>query len=93
MAGQRGFWDVEERLKELSAEGDPLEKSLRHRKCDDRRPFVASEISASFAVIGPGAVGLRIESKQQWQRSSIADTALLFLTATPTREDAHFSRR
>lgn len=26
MAGQRGFWDVEERLKELSAEGDPLEK-------------------------------------------------------------------
>ena len=26
MPGQRGFWDVEERLKELSAEGDPLEK-------------------------------------------------------------------
>jgi IS5 family transposase len=26
MLGQRGFWDVEERLKELSAEGDPLEK-------------------------------------------------------------------
>jgi IS5 family transposase len=26
MAGQRGFWEVEERLKELSAEGDPLEK-------------------------------------------------------------------
>jgi IS5 family transposase len=24
--GQRGFWDVEARLKELSAEGDPLEK-------------------------------------------------------------------
>ena len=24
--GQRGFWEVEERLKELSAEGDPLEK-------------------------------------------------------------------
>ena len=26
MPGQRGLWDVEERLKELSAEGDPLEK-------------------------------------------------------------------
>jgi len=26
MLGQRGFWDVECRLKELSAEGDPLEK-------------------------------------------------------------------
>ena len=26
MPGQRGFWDVEERLKELSAEGDLLEK-------------------------------------------------------------------
>ena len=26
MQGQRGFWDVEGRLKELSAEGDPLEK-------------------------------------------------------------------
>jgi transposase, IS5 family len=26
MQGQRGFWDIEERLKELSAEGDPLEK-------------------------------------------------------------------
>ena len=26
MAGQRGFWDFEQRLEELSAEGDPLEK-------------------------------------------------------------------
>ena len=26
MQGQRGFWDVEDRLKELSAEGDPLER-------------------------------------------------------------------
>jgi IS5 family transposase len=26
MQGQGGFWDIEERLKELSAEGDPLEK-------------------------------------------------------------------
>ena len=26
MGGQRGFWDVEDRLKELSAEGDPLER-------------------------------------------------------------------
>ncbi len=26
MQGQRGFWNVEDRLKELSAEGDPLEK-------------------------------------------------------------------
>lgn len=26
MAGQRGFWDVEHRLQELSKQGDPLEK-------------------------------------------------------------------
>jgi hypothetical protein len=26
MQGRRGFWDVEDRLKELSAEGDPLER-------------------------------------------------------------------
>lgn len=26
MAGQKGFWDIEERLAELSAEGDPLDK-------------------------------------------------------------------
>jgi IS5 family transposase len=26
MQGQRGFWDVEDRLKELSSEGDPLER-------------------------------------------------------------------
>jgi hypothetical protein len=25
-AGQPGFWDVQERLRELSAQGDPLEK-------------------------------------------------------------------
>jgi hypothetical protein len=25
-AGQPGFWDVEDRLRELSAQGDPLEK-------------------------------------------------------------------
>ena len=26
MSGQSGFWDFEDRLAELSAEGDPLEK-------------------------------------------------------------------
>lgn len=26
MAGQRGFWDVEDRLAELSRKGDPLER-------------------------------------------------------------------
>ena len=26
MKGQAGFWDIEHRLAELSAEGDPLEK-------------------------------------------------------------------
>ena len=29
MAGQRGFWDVEYRLQELSKQGDPLEKLSR----------------------------------------------------------------
>jgi transposase, IS5 family len=26
MSGQAGFWDFEDRLRELSAEGDPLER-------------------------------------------------------------------
>ena len=26
MSGQRGFWDIEHRLAELSSEGDPLER-------------------------------------------------------------------
>ena len=28
MQGQNGFWDVEDRLKELSAEGDPLDTAF-----------------------------------------------------------------
>jgi hypothetical protein len=28
-AGQPGFWDVQDRLRELSAQGDPLEKLAR----------------------------------------------------------------
>ena len=26
MLGQKGFWDVDDRLKELSADNDPMEK-------------------------------------------------------------------
>ena len=33
MAGQRGFWDVEYRLQELSKQGDPLEKRRRRVGC------------------------------------------------------------
>jgi transposase, IS5 family len=40
MAAQRGFWDVEDRLKELSAEGDPLEKLTATVDFEMFRPFL-----------------------------------------------------
>jgi len=47
MPGQRGFWDVEERLKELSAEGDPLEKLVATVDFELFRPVLTKALGGS----------------------------------------------
>jgi IS5 family transposase len=44
MQGQRGFWDFEDRLKELSAEGDPLEKLAATVDFEIFRPVLAKAL-------------------------------------------------
>ena len=58
MQGQRGFWDVEDRLKELSAEGDPLERLGQDRRISS---FSGRPWSGRFAAaIHPRAGGLAL---------------------------------
>lgn len=52
MPGQRGFWDVEERLKELSAEGDPLEKLGATVDFELFRPVLTKALGASHPSKG-----------------------------------------
>jgi IS5 family transposase len=52
MPGQRGFWDVEERLKELSAEGDPLEKLGATVDFELFRPVLTKAVSGSHPSKG-----------------------------------------
>ena len=40
MAKQPGFWDVEERLKEISADGDPLETLAEAVDVERFRPIL-----------------------------------------------------
>jgi len=47
MQGQGGFWDVEDRLKELSAEGDPLEKLLATVDFEMFRPLLVKALRRS----------------------------------------------
>lgn len=47
MRGQRGFWDVEDRLKELSAEGDPLEKLSATVDFEMFRPLLEKAVRRS----------------------------------------------
>jgi IS5 family transposase len=47
MRGQRGFWDVEARLKELSAEGDPLERLSATVDFELFRPVLAEALRRS----------------------------------------------
>jgi hypothetical protein len=49
MAGQSGFFDGEERLKALSAAGDPLE-----RLAQDRFRRVSRRSGRSTVAFGPG---------------------------------------
>jgi transposase, IS5 family len=52
MRGQRGFWDIEERLKELSAEGDPLEKLAATVDFELFRPVLAKALRRSHRSKG-----------------------------------------
>jgi IS5 family transposase len=54
MPGQRGFWDVEERLKELSAEGDPLEKLGATVDFELFRPVLTKALGGSDPSKGGG---------------------------------------
>jgi transposase, IS5 family len=54
MQGQSGFWDVEDRLKELSAEGDPLEKLAATVDFEMFRPVLRRALGRS-----PGGKGGR----------------------------------
>jgi IS5 family transposase len=47
MQGQRGFWDVDDRLKELSAEGDPLERLAKTVDFELFRPALVQALDRS----------------------------------------------
>lgn len=53
MSGQKGFWDVEDRLAELSAEGDPLEKLSATVDFEVFRPILLRSLRQS----GPSRMG------------------------------------
>lgn len=52
MQGQRGFWDIEDRLKELSAEGDPLEKLSTTVDFEMFRPLLEKAVRRSGTAKG-----------------------------------------
>ena len=52
MRGQRGFWDVEDRLRELSAEGDPLERLSRTVDFELFRPILMKALRRSHPCKG-----------------------------------------
>ena len=53
MSGQKGFWDVDDRLAELSAEGDPLEKLSATVDFEVFRPVLLRALRRS----GPSRMG------------------------------------
>ena len=52
MKGQAGFWDIEHRLAELSAEGDPLEKLSDTVDFEIFRPVLAKALRRSDPAKG-----------------------------------------
>jgi hypothetical protein len=56
---QPGFWDVEQRLRELSAQGDPLEKLAATVDFEMFRADLAAVLGPEFAVGGERA-GIRL---------------------------------
>ena len=58
MAGRLGFWSVEERLREISAQGDPLEKLAATVDFEMFRPVLEKALGDDAAVEEAGALGL-----------------------------------
>ena len=54
MGGQPGFFDVEERLKELSAKGDELVR-LKHGPCDAAANAGSGQWHGDQCLLGRGA--------------------------------------
>jgi len=54
MQGQKGFWDVERRLEELSREGDPLEKLAATVDFEMFRPILLRALRRGRKRRGPG---------------------------------------
>lgn len=52
MKGQTGFWDIEYRLAELSAEGDPLERLSATVDFEIFRPVLAKAVRRSDPAKG-----------------------------------------
>ncbi|MDP2732365.1 MAG: hypothetical protein Q8O63_04545 [Hoeflea sp.] len=96
MQGQRGFWDVEDRLKELSAEGDPHERLSATVDFKMFRPLLLKvsyverpalqEISQTFDHAG--MVRQRIEERtlafcrSAHQRRSMCEIILIYVQVT-----------
>jgi transposase, IS5 family len=68
MPGQRGFWDIEERLKELSAEGDSLEKLGATVDFELFRPVLTEALGGSDPLKGgrPGFDPVRCNRRTIW---------------------------
>ncbi len=54
MKGQKGFWDIEQRLEELSREGDPLEKLAATVDFEMFRPILLRALRRGRKRRGPG---------------------------------------
>jgi len=54
MQGQKGFWDFEQRLEELSREGDPLEKLAATEDFEMFRPILLRALRRGRKRRGPG---------------------------------------
>lgn len=72
MQGQNGFWDVEDRLKELSAEGDPLEKLAATVDFKISRPVLKEALGR-----GAGSNGRRPVSVEMQDMSASLIVGLL----------------
>ena len=66
MQGQRGFWDFKDRLKELSAEGDPHEKLSETVDFELFRPVLVKALRRSTPRRAVGQGSIRSSSSGCW---------------------------
>ena len=64
MQGQKGFWDFEQRLEELSREGDPLEKLAATVDFETFRPILLRPLRHGRKRRGPRGRPARAKSCQ-----------------------------